>query len=401
MRGNRIVQGPRALKSETKRQRLATATSELAASFKSSSTSPTRTPPAAIAVMGNVIEKSAVANISPESAATAVAADTYQYNDRNNRGSLLPVSNNLPPPPNGNQQQQQQHQRDDQRDGRRYDNNTLVDGTEQMWRASLSHLGQKNPTSVARTAQQETGKLLPHREADNGSVTDNAREVSFVDGETELSCKERSEERSVKPEQSESSFRDGGWPSVWKNSQPAEQSSSSATKYNGCSMGRVQDKRGNENYRTGITENGVAISEAKDKQERRPTSSSSSHEAAEDMKPPTGPPQERKMSPEALASILLSEHNLLGDSTYACVLNRARRWAKLSADGRRAHDGDIVSKNAIHTPQPQPQPQQRQQQQQQQAFPDLPYGFTELGRRLNVEVRNCNGKVSPRRKQRA
>lgn len=74
---------------------------------------------------------------------------------------------------------------------------------------------------------------------------------------------------------------------------------------------------------------------------------------------------------EVLASMLLSEHEFVGGNTSAAdVLERARQWEQRRQQQQQQHD-------------------RRQQGRQRHAtktlpFPDLPYGFTDLGRRVNV-----------------
>eukprot|EP00903_Cladosiphon_okamuranus_P013238 g12343.t2 len=82
-----------------------------------------------------------------------------------------------------------------------------------------------------------------------------------------------------------------------------------------------------------------------------------------------------KLPTEVLASVLLSEHEFVGrNMSPAYVLERARQWEQQQ---RHHHH-------------------QEQQQRQPQAtktlpFPDLPYGFTDLGRRVNVEQPHRRG----------
>lgn len=63
-----------------------------------------------------------------------------------------------------------------------------------------------------------------------------------------------------------------------------------------------------------------------------------------------------KLPAEVLASMLLSDQNFAGDKTSADVLDRVRQWGT----------DEMIGHNSTHQP-----------------FPDLPYGFTNLARRLN------------------
>lgn len=85
---------------------------------------------------------------------------------------------------------------------------------------------------------------------------------------------------------------------------------------------------------------------------------------------PASAPRPGKLPTEVLASMLLSEHEFVGGNMSAAgVLERAQQWEQQQ--------------------QQQQQKYHQQQQRQQQAtktlpFPDLPYGFTDLGKRVNV-----------------
>lgn len=76
------------------------------------------------------------------------------------------------------------------------------------------------------------------------------------------------------------------------------------------------------------------------------------------------------LRPEVLANILLSDCNVVNDDAYEDVLRRAREWGKAAAiaEGKRGDSDKCLSFSSS-----------------QQPFPDVPYGFTEIGRRLNVE----------------
>lgn len=93
---------------------------------------------------------------------------------------------------------------------------------------------------------------------------------------------------------------------------------------------------------------------------------------------PACSPRPDKLPTEFLASMLLSEHEFVGGKMSAAdVVDRARQWEQQQQQ-RHHHD------------------QQGQQQSQRQVikmlpFPDLPYGFTDLGRRVNVEQPHRRG----------
>lgn len=74
-----------------------------------------------------------------------------------------------------------------------------------------------------------------------------------------------------------------------------------------------------------------------------------------------------KLPTEVLASMLLSDHEFVGSKMSAAdVLERARQWEQ-----QQHHH--------------QEQQQRQRQPNKPLPFPDLPYGFTDLGRRVNVE----------------
>lgn len=80
------------------------------------------------------------------------------------------------------------------------------------------------------------------------------------------------------------------------------------------------------------------------------------------------------LPPEVLANILLSDCNVVGNKAYEDVLDRARQWGRDSARVGLGEDCGTTSSP------PQKKPLQSSQQ---QLFPDVPYGFTEIGRRVN------------------
>lgn len=101
------------------------------------------------------------------------------------------------------------------------------------------------------------------------------------------------------------------------------------------------------------------------------------------------------LTPEVLADILLSEANAVGDKAYEKVLNRARQWggsspAMVVDTHPREEEGNEECVGGDHS---RWEAKKSERPLLLQPFPDLPYGFTDIGRRLNVE--NHGGSNAP------
>eukprot|EP00752_Nemacystus_decipiens_P008310 g7428.t1 len=98
-----------------------------------------------------------------------------------------------------------------------------------------------------------------------------------------------------------------------------------------------------------------------------------------------------KLPTEVLASMLLSEHEFVGGKISAAdVLERARHWEQQHQHQRqqRQQQQQQQQQNRHHY---QEQQQRQRKVTQTLPFPDLPYGFTDLGRRVNVEQPHRRG----------